>query len=80
MEVIHASPRRMIFGIMLTIGAAFIYDSGTGRAPNGLTPTASGGKAPMVNWAVVGDNWRNVKDHLENAGLEVERGWRRIAG
>ena len=34
----------------------------------------------MVNWAVVGDNWRNVKDHLENAGLEVERGWRRIAG
>jgi hypothetical protein len=70
----------MILGIILTIGAALAYDTSTGRAPNGLTPTAAGGNAPMVNWDVVSDNWHDVKVHLQNAGVEVERGWKRIAG
>jgi hypothetical protein len=34
----------------------------------------------MVNWDVVSDNWHDVKAHLQNAGAEVEKGWKRIAG
>jgi hypothetical protein len=34
----------------------------------------------MVNWDVVSDNWHDVKVHLQNAGAEVEKGWKRIAG
>jgi hypothetical protein len=70
----------MILGVILTVGVAFAYDTSTGRAPNGLTPTAAGGNAPMVNWDVVSDNWHDVKAHLQNAGAEVERGWKRITG
>jgi hypothetical protein len=70
----------MILGVILTVGAAFAYDTSTGRASNGLAPTAAGGNVPMVNWDVVSDNWHDVKAHLQNAGAEVERGWKRIAG
>jgi hypothetical protein len=70
----------LILGVILTVGAAFAYDTSTGRVPNGLTPTAAGGNAPMVNWDVVSDNWHDVKVHLQNAGAEVEKGWKRIAG
>jgi hypothetical protein len=70
----------MFLGAMLTIAAAFAYDTTTGRAPNGLAATAAGGNPPMVNWNVVSDNWNDVKSHLRNAGTEVERGWKRIAG
>jgi hypothetical protein len=68
----------IILGIILTIAAAFAYDTTTGRAPNGLTPAPAGGHPPMVNWNVVSDNWQDVKVHLRNAGAEVERGWKRI--
>lgn len=70
----------MILGVILTIGAVFAYDTSTGRVSNGLTTTATGGNAPMVNWDVVGRDWRDVKVHLRNAGADVERGWRRITG
>ena len=39
----------MILCVLLTIGAAFVYDSGTGRAANGLTVASAEGHAPMVN-------------------------------
>jgi hypothetical protein len=32
----------------------------------------------MVNWDVVGDNWHDVKILWHNAGVEIERGWRRL--
>ena len=32
----------MILGALLTVGAAFAYDSTTGRAANGLEPSAAG--------------------------------------
>ena len=70
----------MILGAMLTVGAAFAYDTSTGRASNGLEPAAAGGNAPVVNWDVVKDNWHDVKARLENAGSDVDRGWKRITG
>jgi hypothetical protein len=70
----------MILGIIVTIGAALAYDTSTGRAPNGLAPTAADGNAPLVNWDVVRDDWHDVRGHLNDAGAEVERGWKRITG
>ena len=70
----------IILGALLTIGAAFAYTSTTGRAPNGLEPTAAGGHPPMVNWNVVIDDWHDVKAHLRNAATDVERGWKRVTG
>ena len=70
----------MILGALLTVGAAFAYDSTTGRAANGLEPSAAGGNPPMVNWNVVIDDRHDVKARLRNAGTDVERGWKRISG
>ncbi len=70
----------IILGALPTIGAAFAYDSTTGRAPNGLEPTVAGGHPPMVNWNVVIDDWHDVKAHLRNAATNVERGWKRVTG
>jgi len=70
----------MILGAILTIFAAFAYDTATGREPNGLAPTAAGRNPPMVNWDVVSDNWSSVKAHFRDTGTEVERGWKRITG
>jgi hypothetical protein len=68
----------MFLGILIAVGGAFAYDTVSGRAPNGLQPTAAGVRPPMVNWDVVGDNWHDVKILWHNAGVEIERGWRRL--
>ena len=70
----------VILGIVLTVLGAYVYDSTTGRAPNGLTPSAANGRPPMVNWDVVNDNLSDVKSHLRDAGAEIERGWKRLTG
>ena len=70
----------VILGIVLTVLGAYAYDSTTGRAPNGLTPSAANGRPPMVNWDVVNDNLNDVKSHLRDAGAEIERGWKRLTG
>jgi hypothetical protein len=50
-----------ILGVAVTILGVYEYDSSTGRAGNGLTASAAGGKAPMVNWDVVSDDWQNLQ-------------------
>ena len=48
----------MILGVLITVGAAFVYDSSTGGAANGLLTVASAeGHAPMFNWDVVSHDW-----------------------
>jgi hypothetical protein len=49
-----------ILGVILTIAGAYEFDSSTGRAANGLTPTATGTQAPLVNWGVVGNEWNDL--------------------
>jgi hypothetical protein len=68
----------ILLGVFLTIAAAFAYDTGTGRASNGLPPSAAGGHPPMVNWDVVSDNWHGVQSDLQKVGEEVQNGWRRL--
>jgi hypothetical protein len=70
----------MIFGVLLTVATAFVYDSITGRAPNGLTIASAEGRAHVVNWDVVRHNCDGVKQQLHDAALDLERGWKRIAG
>jgi hypothetical protein len=68
----------VILGVVLTVVGTYAYDTTTGRAPNGLPPSAANGHPPMVNWDVVSDNWRDAKIHFHDAGAEVERGWKRL--
>ncbi len=68
----------VILGIILTVAVAFAYDTTTGRAPNGLPPSAASGHAPLVNWDVVSDDWQGFKHVVQNASAEVERGWKRL--
>jgi hypothetical protein len=73
----------MILGVMITVAGAYAYDTTaydttSRRAPNGLPPSAADGHPPMVNWDVVGDNWRDAKIHLGEVIGDIERGWKRL--
>jgi hypothetical protein len=70
----------MILGALLTVAGAFTYDSISGRAPNGLPPSAAAGRPPMVNWDVVSDNWQGLQAGLREMGAELEKGWKKVAG
>ena len=62
---------RLLFGIILgaflTVGAAYIYDT-TSAGPVAGTTT----QRPMVNWDVVANNWRILKDRARD-------GWSRLS-
>lgn len=64
---------RLLFGIiigaLLTIGAAYIYDSN--NAANAADTTASA--RPMVNWDVVGVKWQHLTERARSE-------WTRVAG
>ena len=70
----------MILGALITVGAAFVYDSSTGRAARGLTVASAEGHAPMVNWDVVSHNWDGMKLQLRDVAVDIEKGWKRITG
>jgi hypothetical protein len=42
-----------------------------GRAGNGLAASAAGGKVPMVNWDVVGDNVRIARERANEAWTRI---------
>jgi hypothetical protein len=54
----------MILGAALTIGGAFIYDNWTARQSANATVELS---RPMVNWDVVDENWRFVRQRARDA-------------
>ena len=58
-----------ILGVAVTIAGAYLYDSSTGRAPNGLPSTAT---APMVNWNVVTDDWHSFTTAVQNTANDLE--------
>jgi hypothetical protein len=71
----------VILGIVLTVGAAFAYDSATGRVPNGLSAASTAsGQAPMVNWDVVNANWHGIEALLRSTVADIEREWKRLTG
>jgi hypothetical protein len=62
-----------ILGVVLTIAGAYEFDSSTGRAANGLSPTAAGGQPPMVNWNVVSEDWQSLQASVRNMGAGFEK-------
>lgn len=59
----------IIFGVLLTVGGAYLYDLHYAVANSG---TASSLQRPMVNWDVVGTKWNHL---TERARAE----WSRLA-
>lgn len=57
----------MILGAFLTVGAAFIYDSSTATPSTTGTTGNTVEQRPMVNWDVVGENWRVVQQRARDA-------------
>jgi hypothetical protein len=70
----------LILGAILTIAGAYAYDSSTGRLANGLTATAAGGQAPMVNWDIVSAKWSLFKTDVRQSADNLERRIRRHEG
>jgi hypothetical protein len=70
----------IILGVILTIAGAYLYDSSTGRAANGLTTTAAGGQAPMVNWDVVSTNWNVFTTNVRESADNLQRSIRHHTG
>lgn len=64
-----------ILGVALTIGVAYVHDASitapsvTASAPTSATAPAT--ERQMVNWDVVGTNWRELK-------ASVSEGWRKL--
>jgi hypothetical protein len=66
-----------ILGVIVTIAGAYLYDSSTGRAASGLSPTAT---APMVNWNVVTDDWHTFATGVQNATNDLQNRLKRHTG
>jgi hypothetical protein len=66
-----------ILGVIVTIAGAYLYDSSSGRAANGLSPTAT---APMVNWNVVTDDWHTFATGVQNATNDLQNRLKRHTG
>jgi hypothetical protein len=57
----------MILGALLTVGVAFVHDNWSSNSSSTTTGSASSlADARMVNWDVVGANWRIVKDRARD--------------
>jgi hypothetical protein len=54
----------MILGAFLTVGAAFTYDTWA-TGPSAAASTVE--QRPMVNWDVVNENWRVVRQRAREA-------------
>jgi hypothetical protein len=66
-----------ILGVIVTIASAYLYDSSSGRAANGLSPTAT---APMVNWNVVTDDWHTFATSVQNTTNDLQNRLKRPTG
>lgn len=70
----------LILGVALTVAGAYGYDNSTGRVTNGLSTTAAGGHAPLVNWDVVSNDWQDFQTSVRNIGADLERSLKRHTG
>ena len=59
-----------IIGVAVTIGVAYLHDASI-TAPAINTGNTVTTERQMVNWDVVGNNWRELKTNVSN-------GWRKL--
>ena len=59
----------MILGAALTVGAVFLYDNvdGSPRPANSGSASVTTQHRKMVNWDVVDDNWRSIRQRAREA-------------
>jgi hypothetical protein len=69
-----------ILGVAVTIFGVYEYDASTGRVGNGLPASAAGGKAPMVNWDVVSEDWHNFQSSVRSTTDSLERKLKQHSG
>jgi hypothetical protein len=69
-----------ILGVAVTILGVYEYDARTGRVPNGLAASAAGGNAPMVNWDVVNNGWRNLQANVRSTTDSLEHKLKQHSG
>ena len=69
-----------ILAVAVTILGVYEYDATTGRVGNGLPATAAGGKAPMVNWDVVNEDWHNFQAGVRSTTDGLERKLKQHSG
>lgn len=55
----------MILGALLTVGVVFAHDNWSSNTVSTSAPSLADGR--MVNWDVVGANWRVVRERARNA-------------
>jgi hypothetical protein len=60
----------IILGAVLTVGAAYIYDSHNALSATGEPASV---QRPMVNWDVVSTKWQHLTDRARSE-------WIRLAG
>ena len=68
-----------ILGVIVTIAGAYEYDATTGRAANGLAANPSV-QAPLVNWRIVDNDWRNLQSELRLRTENLEQTIKRHTG
>jgi hypothetical protein len=61
----------MILGAVLTVGGAFLYDNWAAG------PARTVEQRPMVNWDVVDENWRIVRQRAREAWTKLSH---KVAG
>lgn len=59
----------IILGVLITVGAAYLYDSSHAAG----TTTAAADQRPLVNWDVVGAKWDTLTHRARTE-------WARLAG
>jgi hypothetical protein len=60
-----------IIGVAVTIGVAYVHDASI-TAPS-LDANAPATERQMVNWDVVGSNWRELKTNVTNGWHKLQR-------
>jgi hypothetical protein len=66
----------MLFGMFLIIAGAFLYDNWSNAPTSATTSTTTEARVerrPMVNWDVVGENWRAVRDNARDGWTRLSR-------
>ena len=69
----------IVLGVFLTVGAAFLYDSGRARS-KWLNSSFSRRACTDGELGHRGVRWDSVKQRLREVTVDVEKGLKRIAG
>ena len=63
----------MILGVMLTLGVAFVSDTWSTSPTTNGSGSAVAGHRQMVNWDVVGDNFRIAQARAREAWTKLSQ-------